>query len=117
MSAGEGGFGQLGTGRLEYQESFAPLLDAAGISRERLYRVWCGPFNSGALGSSGTLFTWGSNSEGQCGVGTLEDVTRHASFARLYPTADLARQAQLTLQWSPSLSLSLSLSRGVGLPR
>ena len=78
MSAGDGRFGQLGTGELSYQEGFAPLLDAEGISKERIYRVWCGPHNSGALSSSGVLYTWGSNSEGQCGVGTIDDVTRHA---------------------------------------
>lgn len=89
MSAGDGRFGQLGTGQLTPQETFEPLLDAEGISKERIYRVWCGPNNSGALSSSGSLYTWGSNSEGQCGVGTLADVTRCASRAfAADPTAD-----------------------------
>jgi alpha-tubulin suppressor-like RCC1 family protein len=47
----------------------------AGISSDICIKtIQCGACHSLALTTSGTLYTWGKNTQGQCGLGVAEDV-------------------------------------------
>jgi alpha-tubulin suppressor-like RCC1 family protein len=83
-SWGNGGSGRLGVGD-NADRAEATLLTqfctaAPGNSQEsqipRISAVQCGACHSLALSASGSVYVWGKNSQGQCGLGHTDDVLR-----------------------------------------
>ncbi|XP_015745546.1 probable E3 ubiquitin-protein ligase HERC6 [Python bivittatus] len=66
FSWGAGGFGQLGTGKLE--DVFVPK-KINSLSMYTVIQVACGHYHSIALTKDGRVFSWGQNVHGQLGLG------------------------------------------------
>ncbi|XP_063166477.1 probable E3 ubiquitin-protein ligase HERC6 [Candoia aspera] len=66
FSWGAGGFGQLGTGKLE--DSLIPK-KINSLSRYNVIQIACGHYHSIALTKDGQVFSWGQNIHGQLGLG------------------------------------------------
>ncbi|KAM6441453.1 putative E3 ubiquitin-protein ligase HERC6 [Liasis olivaceus] len=66
FSWGAGGFGQLGTGKLE--DVFIPK-KINSLSMYSVIQVACGHYHSIALTKDGRVFSWGQNVHGQLGLG------------------------------------------------
>lgn len=72
-SWGNGGNGRLGHGD-NHDRAEACIVDA--LCDEEIIKVQCGASHSLALTSSGQMYSWGKNSQGQCGLGNMEDTHR-----------------------------------------
>lgn len=70
---GYNGYGQLGNGKSGSAESSRKPLGISGLPNATA--VAAGGYHSMAI-ADGNLYTWGNNSKGQLGVGTLVDATR-----------------------------------------
>jgi alpha-tubulin suppressor-like RCC1 family protein len=71
LSRGNGSNGRLGLGDCSdrVEASFVSIL-----SNDFITSVQCGACHSLALNVKGELYCWGKNTQGQCGVGNIEDV-------------------------------------------
>lgn len=63
---GNGGNGRLGLGNTT-DRTDSCLITA--LAHEKVVSVQCGASHSLALTDAGTIYTWGKNTQGQCGVG------------------------------------------------
>lgn len=70
LSWGNGGNGRLGLNDL-HDRAEASLVTA--LENEVVTQVQCGASHSLAVTDTGKLYSWGKNSQGQCGIGSLED--------------------------------------------
>lgn len=73
FSWGNGGNGRLGLGDVN-DRSEASFVE--GVAHCFISFIQAGASHSLALSSTGGLWTWGKNSQGQCGCGTNDDVLR-----------------------------------------
>ena len=73
FSWGNGGNGRLGSGDTA-DRAEACLLQ--GLRHEAIVAIQAGASHSLALSESGVLYSWGKNTQGQCGVGTTDDLLR-----------------------------------------
>lgn len=102
-SWGNGGNGRLGVGdNLDRAE--ATLLTqfnaVAGAAPPHIKAVQCGACHSLALTDSGTVYVWGKNSQGQCGLGHLDDVSRPTLVTALVSETIV----QITAGWEHSVA-------------
>eukprot|EP00192_Tetraselmis_astigmatica_P009703 CAMPEP_0117664012 /NCGR_PEP_ID=MMETSP0804-20121206/8955_1 /TAXON_ID=1074897 /ORGANISM="Tetraselmis astigmatica, Strain CCMP880" /LENGTH=853 /DNA_ID=CAMNT_0005471141 /DNA_START=124 /DNA_END=2685 /DNA_ORIENTATION=- len=67
-SWGANDFGQLGLG--DTRDRSSPELIAGALTKQEVQQVACGAEHAIIITSSGLLFTWGSNSNGQLGLGS-----------------------------------------------
>jgi len=72
---GEGGSGQLGTGRCTKRAVPALVFDKCPATGEPFVSVECGWGHTLALTKEGTVYSWGLNTYGQLGLGDTK--TRH----------------------------------------
>lgn len=98
-SWGNGGNGRLGHGDSQ-DRAEACLLDS--LFDEDIVRVQCGASHSLALTRQGRVYTWGKNSQGQCGLGNMEDVFKPQLLKRLQDQVVV----QLTAGWEHSIALT-----------
>ena len=99
LSSGSGGNGRLGLGdTLDRKEpSFITSLGGDVIAA-----VQCGASHSLALSASGRVYTWGKNTQGQCGTGHLGEVL----MPLLNRALVLERIVQLAAGWEHSIALT-----------
>jgi alpha-tubulin suppressor-like RCC1 family protein len=67
---GDNFYGQLGNGTNTYSTTPIPVTMPAGVTFKA---VTAGAFHSVALDTSGNAWAWGSNGEGELGIGTLDN--------------------------------------------
>uniref|UniRef100_A0A1I7XCX1 BTB domain-containing protein n=1 Tax=Heterorhabditis bacteriophora TaxID=37862 RepID=A0A1I7XCX1_HETBA len=68
-SWGHNAFGQLGLGHT--LQGTSPMLVQGSLLGERVVQVACGGHHSAAITDRGEVFTWGLNSSGQLGIGSV----------------------------------------------
>ena len=76
FSWGNGGNGRLGSGDTADR---AEAYFVRGLADEVVIAVQAGASHSLALTEAGVLYSWGKNSQGQCGVGSTDDLLRPAA--------------------------------------
>lgn len=81
LSWGNGGNGRLGLNDLN-DRAEASLVTA--LEHEVVTQVQCGASHSLAVTRTGKLYSWGKNSQGQCGIGSLEDAVVPTLVASLH---------------------------------
>lgn len=91
-------YGQLGNGTL--LEKLTPFeITSSFPVEDKITSISLGAFHSGALTSSGKVFTWGYNSDGQLGQGITADrqswVTTPTEITSLYNVEDPITQIEL----------------------
>jgi len=60
-------------------------------------KIVCGADHTVLLYSNGTVFTWGRNNFGQCGLGTKDDIVKEPTKVDLEDVRDVACGANHTL--------------------
>jgi alpha-tubulin suppressor-like RCC1 family protein len=98
-SWGNGGNGRLGHGDSQ-DRAEACLVDT--LFDEDVIRVQCGASHSLALTRQGRVFSWGKNSQGQCGIGNMEDMFKPHMIKKLQDQFI----AQVTAGWEHSIALT-----------
>jgi len=98
-SWGNGGNGRLGLGDL-YDRTEACLISS--LQHESIVSVRCGASHSVVLTQHGKVYSWGKNTQGQCGHGTVEDAARPALVSKLQDKTITC----LAAGWEHSLALS-----------
>lgn len=95
---GNGGNGRLGLGDLQDKQEITLLKD---LDHE-IVAVQCGACHSLALSRKGHIFSWGKNTQGQCGLGHLDDVMHPT----LLPSLLNARVSKLAAGWEHSACIT-----------
>lgn len=98
---GNGGNGRLGLGTVSDRAEAEPIVELDG---HQIISVSCGASHSMALSKSGRLYTWGKNSQGQCGRGggsNGEDVLKPVAV-----TSVKEPFCQVAAGWDHSLGLT-----------
>lgn len=98
-ASGSGGNGRLGLGDILDRKE--PCL-VESLLGERIAAVQCGASHSSALSVTGKIFSWGKNSQGQCGNGHLGEVHRPT----LNKTLAGERVIQVAAGWEHSIALT-----------
>jgi len=73
FSWGNGGNGRLGLGDTADRTEACFISD---LSNSTIVAIQCGASHSMARTQQGNMYTWGKNTQGQCGQGNVEDVLR-----------------------------------------
>jgi alpha-tubulin suppressor-like RCC1 family protein len=100
-SSGSGGNGRLGLG--DTSDRKQPCL-ITSILDEQVVSVQCGASHSLALTAKGTVYCWGKNTQGQCGLGRLDDVLKPALNKTLQ--GQQQHVVQVAAGWEHSLALT-----------
>eukprot|EP01035_Chromulina_nebulosa_P018786 gene18786-24553_t len=100
-SWGNGGNGRLGLGDTS-DRSIATLISS--MSDEIIVSIQCGASHSLALTGSGSVYTWGKNTQGQCGVSHTDDVLKPKMIRTLPFNYHVI--TQLAAGWEHSLALT-----------
>lgn len=96
---GNGGNGRLGLGSMSDRAEAEPILDLDGHD---IVSVSCGASHSMALTRGGRLYSWGKNSQGQCGRGgSGEDVLKPVAISSVKDEF-----CQMAAGWDHSLGLT-----------
>ncbi len=98
-SWGNGGNGRLGLGDGQDRSEACPVVL---LQHERITAVQCGASHSMALTSSGKVYSWGKNTQGQCGHGNIDDHIKPTLIRKLEEHVIL----QLAAGWEHSLALT-----------
>lgn len=98
---GNGGNGRLGLGDI-YDRTEACIV--VGLANEVVISVQCGASHSLALTERGHVYSWGKNTQGQCGHGNTEDVIKPTLIKKL-SVGDIYI-TQVTAGWEHSLALT-----------
>jgi alpha-tubulin suppressor-like RCC1 family protein len=98
-SSGSGGNGRLGLGDTSDRKDPCLLVSLLG---ESVSAVQCGASHSLALTSTGRVYSWGKNSQGQCGTGHLGEVLRPVPCK----TLSSERVVQVAAGWEHSIALT-----------
>ena len=98
-SSGSGGNGRLGVGDTMDSKDPCYLLALNGIF---IVSVQCGASHSLALSSTGSVYTWGKNTQGQCGTGHVGEV--------LLPSLNKALLSENVIQLAAGWEYSLALT-------
>jgi len=98
-SWGNGGNGRLGLGDLQDRTEACPVVL---LQHETIAAVQCGASHSMALTTAGKVYSWGKNTQGQCGHGNAEDQLKPAAIRKL----DDQVVTQLAAGWEHSLALT-----------
>eukprot|EP01037_Dinobryon_pediforme_P025329 gene25329-27437_t len=101
-SWGNGGNGRLGLGDLSDRTEASLVTELSG---EVITAVQCGASHSLALTDKGKVFSWGKNTQGQCGHASNEDVLRPQVIKKLFDLHHVV--VQLAAGWEHSLALTL----------
>jgi E3 ubiquitin-protein ligase HERC3 len=72
------------------------------LADEKISSVQCGASHSLALTDRGLIYCWGKNSQGQCGLGHVEDVLKPSLNAALQPHFIV----QVAAGWEHSVALT-----------
>jgi alpha-tubulin suppressor-like RCC1 family protein len=99
FSWGSGGNGRLGLGDV-VDRTEACLVTA--LCSESITSVVCGASHSLAITSKGQVYSWGKNSQGQNGVGSMEDCLKPALVKKLSDKFVV----QVAAGWEHSLALT-----------
>jgi E3 ubiquitin-protein ligase HERC2 len=100
FSWGNGGNGRLGLNDLN-DRTEACLISS--LTEETITAVTCGASHSLALTQKGWIYSWGKNTQGQCGHGHLDDTLKPTLVKKL---TDKAPILQIAAGWEHSLVLS-----------
>ena len=98
-SSGSGGNGRLGLG--DTVDRKTPCL-VTGLLGESISAVQCGASHSMALGLGGAVYCWGKNTQGQCGMGHVDELLRPVTNKTLLGE----RVVQLVAGWEHSIALT-----------
>ena len=98
-SSGSGGNGRLGLG--DTTDRKTPCL-ITGLLGESISAVQCGASHSMALGTGGATYCWGKNTQGQCGMGHVDELLRPV----VNKTLQGERIVQLVAGWEHSIALT-----------
>ena len=98
-SSGSGGNGRLGVGDTIDSKEPCYLSSLKGVT---IVAVQCGASHSLALSSKGKVYTWGKNTQGQCGTGHVGEV--HLPY--LIQSLLSENIIQLAAGWEHSLALT-----------
>lgn len=98
-SWGNGGNGRLGLGD-SLDRSEACLL--ISLSNSSVVSVQCGASHSMARTSEGNVYSWGKNTQGQCGLNHIDDVLRPTIIKSLIHEVVV----QLAAGWEHSVVLT-----------
>lgn len=96
---GNGGNGRLGTGDTTDRSEVCLL---AHLLDEKMIHVQCGASHSLALTVNGYVYSWGKNSQGQCGHGNMEDILKPTIIKKLFDI----KVDQLAAGWEHSIALT-----------
>jgi alpha-tubulin suppressor-like RCC1 family protein len=100
MAWGNGGNGRLGLG--DTLDRMEVTMVTGLLSNEKIKTVQCGASHSLALTIDGKIYSWGKNTQGQCGIGNNED--------QLYPQRVNKLEHKFIIQlaagWEHSLALT-----------
>lgn len=96
---GNGGNGRLGLGDFQDRTEACPVVL---LQHDVVTAVQCGASHSMALTNAGRIYSWGKNTQGQCGHGTAEDQTRPQMIRKL----DDKVIVQVAAGWEHSLALT-----------
>lgn len=99
-SWGNGGNGRLGLGDA-YDRTEACVITA--LQHEVIVSVRCGASHSLVLTQQGRVYSWGKNTQGQCGHGNIEDVSKPMLITKLQEKEITC----LAAGWEHSLVLSI----------
>ena len=99
FSWGNGGNGRLGLGDVQDRAEACPVLL---LQHESISAVQCGASHSLALTASGRVYSWGKNSQGQCGQGVLDDQLKPEVIRKLEDKVIV----QVSAGWEHSLALT-----------
>eukprot|EP01031_Cornospumella_fuschlensis_P031544 gene31544-38125_t len=97
---GNGGNGRCGLGDV-FDRTEACLLSS--LAFEKIVALQCGASHSLALTDKGQVYSWGKNSQGQCGHGNLEDVLKPALVKKFQNDLTIV---QLAAGWEHSMALT-----------
>jgi alpha-tubulin suppressor-like RCC1 family protein len=98
-SWGNGGNGRLGLGDVQDRTEACPVVL---LQHEYITAVQCGASHSMALTRGGKVYSWGKNTQGQCGHGNVEDQLKPTAIRKL----DDLVITQLAAGWEHSLALT-----------
>ena len=98
-SWGNGGNGRLGLGDLHDRTEAAAVSE---LANETVSMIQCGASHSMALTKTGRVYSWGKNTQGQCGQGTNEDILRPTVVSKI----EGKNIVQLAAGWEHSLALT-----------
>lgn len=98
-SWGNGGNGRLGLGDLQDRTEACPVVL---LHHVRITAVQCGASHSMALTDAGKIYSWGKNTQGQCGHGNAEDQAKPQCIRKL----DDKVIVQVAAGWEHSLALT-----------
>ena len=101
-SWGNGGNGRLGLGDLLDRTEACPV---ATLNNEVVVSVQCGASHSLALTEAGSVYSWGKNTQGQCGHGTADDTVR-PQLVRKFDVEEIKIQ-RLAAGWEHSVALTI----------
>jgi alpha-tubulin suppressor-like RCC1 family protein len=96
---GNGGNGRLGLGDVQDRAEACPVVL---LQHEVVAAVQCGASHSMALTAAGKVYSWGKNTQGQCGHGNAEDHTKPQMIRKL----DDKVIVQISAGWEHSLALT-----------
>jgi alpha-tubulin suppressor-like RCC1 family protein len=99
LAWGNGGNGRLGIGDVGDRTEASPI---ASLHHEVITAIQCGASHSLVLTNQGKVYSWGKNSQGQCGLGHMEDTNRPALIRKL----DEITIIELSAGWEHSIVLS-----------
>lgn len=99
FSWGNGGHGRLGLGDLSDRTEACNVIFP---TNEKFISVQCGASHSLALTAKGQVYSWGKNTQGQCGHGNNEDSLKPNLVKKLLDIEIV----QLAAGWEHSLALS-----------
>jgi E3 ubiquitin-protein ligase HERC2 len=98
-SSGSGGNGRLGLG--DTGDRKEPCL-IHSLSGELIAAVQCGASHSLAVSATGKVYCWGKNTQGQCGVGHLDELSKPT----LNKTLSSEKVIQVGAGWEHSIALT-----------
>ena len=103
LAWGNGGNGRLG---LQDMHDRAEATFLTALDHEHITQVQCGASHSLAVTKCGKLYCWGKNSQGQLGIGTLEDETVPTLVASLCTGKDSVIVKQVAAGWEHTVILT-----------
>ena len=89
----------IGAGRYHRSKD---SLSVTGLLGESISAVQCGASHSMALGLGGAVYCWGKNTQGQCGMGHVDELLRPI----VNKTLQGERVVQLVAGWEHSIALT-----------